>query len=92
MKKIWEPLYNISCEFLGDKCFALCCYENENIASVINFYQLMAICILQLSWTAASCKHLRSHFNNFIHMNFNKSSKMAAKSGPANQRISGWIL
>lgn len=74
MKKIWEPLYDISYEFLGDKCLTLCCYENKNIASVVNFYQLMAICILQLSWAASSCKHLRSDFNNFIHMNFNKSS------------------
>lgn len=75
-----KTLSDISYEFLGYRCFSLCCYESEKIASMVNFYHLMARCILQLSWTAASCKHLRSDFNNFFHMNFNKSSKMASKS------------
>lgn len=87
-----KTLYDISYELLGYKCFSLCCYESENIASMVNFYHVMAICILQLSWTTASCKHLRLDFNNFFYMNFNKSSKMASKSGPANWRMSGWIL
>lgn len=71
MKKIWELLYTVSYEFLGDTCFALYSYENENIAIVINFHWLMTICVLQLSWTAGSCKLLRSDLNNFIHMIFN---------------------
>lgn len=56
-KKNQELLYSITYEVVGVKCFALCCYENESIASVVNFYLLMAIHILQLAWTAASCKH-----------------------------------
>lgn len=83
MKRIWEPLFNISYEFLGNKGFAMCCYESRNTASVVIFYQLTPICILQLSWTGASCKHWRSDFNNFIHMNFSKSSKTSIQVWPS---------